>query len=129
MSRRTFLRGGGATLALLTLAPAAWARSTRVTTGNALTRSRFTPHVGAKFRMSGGGPDVDVVLTEINNLVPVLQSHDPNRFALLFEARADQPPAEGIRTLHQAALGALTLYVSSVDRGVDARHYEAVINR
>jgi hypothetical protein len=79
--------------------------------------------------MSGDGPDVTVVLTEINDLVPVMRADDQNRFALLLEAPADYPVIEGIRTLRHAAFGDVTLYVSSVDRGVDARHYEAVINR
>jgi hypothetical protein len=128
MSRRMFLRGGAA-FALLALAPAAWARSTRAASADSLTRSRFTPHLGARFRMSGAGPSIDVVLTEINDLVPVLRSEDPDRFALLLEAPADQPRTEGIRTFHNDAMGDVNLFVSSVDRGIDARHYEAIINR
>ncbi|MDQ6804014.1 MAG: hypothetical protein M3065_03385 [Actinomycetota bacterium] len=128
MSRRMFLRGG-ATFAVLAVAPSAWARSTTASAANSLTRSRFTPHVGATFRMSGDGNYVDVVLTKIDNLIPVMRSEDPNRFALLLEAPLDHPPTEGIRTLHNSAFGDVTLFVSPVDRGVDGRHYEAVINR
>jgi hypothetical protein len=128
MSRRVFLRGG-ATLAFFAVAPAAWARSTGARTRNGLTRSRFTSHVGAKFRMRGDGHDVEVVLTEINNLIPVLRAEDPNRFALLLKAPYRHLPVEGIRTFHHHGLGDVTLFVSPVDRGVDGRYYEAVINR
>jgi hypothetical protein len=130
ISRRAFLRGGGATVAYLAVAPAAWARNTRISgPGNPLARSRFTPHIGARFRMSGEGPDLDVVLSAIDDLIPVTRSEDPDRFALLLEGPIDLPSTEGIRTLHHDALGEISLFVSSVDRGVDARHYEAVINR
>ncbi|HWF49167.1 MAG TPA: hypothetical protein VG294_00870 [Solirubrobacteraceae bacterium] len=129
VSRRAFLRGG-ATLAVLGMAPAAWARSTaKARTRNPLARSRFTPHVGAKFRMRGDGHDVEVVLTKVSNLIPVMRAEDPNRFALLLKAPYRHLPVEGIRTFHHRAFGDVTLFVSPVDRGVDGRYYEAVINR
>jgi hypothetical protein len=128
MSRRMFLRSGAA-LALLAAAPTAWARSGGLAPRNLLTRSRFTPLLGASFRMTGDGQDLDVVLAQISNLTPVMRADDPNRFALLLEAPMDHAPSEGIRTFQNDDFGEVDLFVSPVDRGVEARRYEAVINR
>lgn len=128
VSRRAFLHAG-ATLALLGTAPAAWARGAAAASPKSLRRSHFAPLLGAKLRMTGGGVDVDVVLAEVGNLVPVLRKDDPNRFALLFEAPRNHTRTEGIRSFHHDQLGSVALFVSPVDRGVKARHYEAVINR
>jgi hypothetical protein len=79
--------------------------------------------------MTGDGVAVVVVLAAVSNLLPVLRKDDPNRFALLFEAPLNHARTEGIRTFHHHAIGPVSLFVSPVDRGVRARHYEAVINR
>lgn len=79
--------------------------------------------------MTGGGVTVIVVLTKIGNLTPVLREDDPNRFVLLFEAPLNHERTQGIRRLYHDALRPVSLFVSPVDRGVRARHYEAVINR
>jgi hypothetical protein len=128
LTRRRFV-GAGAGFAGLLIAPSAWARSSAATARKTLVRSHFKPIVGAKLKMTGGGNDVDVVLSEITDLVPRLRPDDPNRFALVFTAPRDHRPTSGIRTLQHDAFGQVALFVSPVDRGVKAHHYEAVINR
>jgi hypothetical protein len=128
VSRRAFLCSGGA-FALLATSPSAWARRVTRVGRTALQRSHFKPLVGEKLRMTGGGNDVHVVLSEITDLVPKLRADDPDRFALLFTVGRSHHATPGIRTLHHDALGQVALFVSPVDRGIKARHYEAVINR
>jgi hypothetical protein len=128
VSRRTFLLSSGA-FALLATSPSAWARAVTLARRKTLKRSHFKPLVGSKLRMTGGGRDVHVVLSEITDLIPRLRADDPNRFGLLFTVSGSHQATAGIRTLHHEALGQLALFVSPVDRGVKAHHYEAVINR
>jgi hypothetical protein len=128
ISRRAFLCSGGA-FTLLATSPSAWARSVTKARGTALKRSHFKSLVGSKLRMTGGGNDVHVVLSEITDLVPKHRADDPDRFALLFTVSRSHHATPGIRTLHHDALGQVALFVSPFDRGIKARHYEAVINR
>lgn len=134
VSRRMFLCGSAA-LALLAVAPPAWARravsATRgavAATPRSLTRSRFEPILGGTLRMTGGGHNIDVVLAEITDLLPVLRAHDPHRFALLLHAHGSHQPVSGIRTFHHDDLGDVALFVSPVDRGIGPTHYEAVVD-
>jgi hypothetical protein len=128
LSRRMFLSGGAA-VALLLAGPPAWARSALAARTRPLRRSRFKPVLGATLRMTGGGDDVDVVLAEITDLSPVLRADDEDRFALLLHARGSHRLRAGTKTLRHHDLGAVALFISPVDRGVEPAHYEAVINR
>jgi len=128
LTRRRFVRSGVA-LGALALAPGAWAKSISRSGGGTLRRSHFKPLVGAKLRMTGGDTGVHVMLVGIHDLLPVLRPNDPNRFSLLFAVPRDHRCAEGIMTFHHRDLGRFDLFVSPVDRGLKARHYEAVINR
>jgi hypothetical protein len=69
------------------------------------------------------------VLAEISDLVPAMRAQDERRFALRFDAPRTHLRTEGIRTLHHPQLGDVSMFVSPVDRGVTALHYQAVINR
>jgi hypothetical protein len=120
-----FIRGSAA-IGLLALSPA---RAFAQATGSRLIRHRFTPLVGESFRMTGGGHNIKVVLTKVGDLTPVLRAHDPNRFALLFRIPDGRQPTPGIRSFRHPAVGTVDLFVSPVDRGAKALHYEAVINR
>jgi hypothetical protein len=128
MSRRAFVRDSAAAVVLLTAVPLSWAQSAYAASGKALVRSTFTPLLGATFRMTGGGDDFDVVLAEINDVVPVLRPNDQNRFAAVFSAPAGRQRTQGIRSLYHPNIGHIALFVASVDRGVEASRYEAVVN-
>jgi hypothetical protein len=93
-----------------------------------LTRSTFVPLLGTTLRMTGGGDDVYVVLSEINDLSPSARD-DEGRFALIFRAPAGQVPTQGIRTLHHDRIGATGIFVAPVGRAVGGLSYEAVFNR
>lgn len=127
-TRRMFVRAGVAAGALV-FVPNAWGRSILRGGRGPLVRSHFKPLVGEKLRMTGGQTDVHVVLTAVHDLLPVLRPNDPNRFSLLFAVPRGHRCAEGTMTFHHRDLGRVDLFVSPVDRGIKARHYEAVINR
>lgn len=95
----------------------------------ALSRSRFTPFVGSAFQMTHGREHVDVVLTEVGDLTPVLQSGDEKRFALFFAAARADAPADGIRTFRNSDFGELDLFVSPVGRSADSLRYQVIVNR
>jgi hypothetical protein len=129
LSRRVFLRGGAA-MAFLAAVPAARARASATGAAAKLKRYRFTPLVGARLRMTGGGDDAHVVLAQVGDLFPVLRPDDQNRFSLMFTIpRGRHRPSPGIRTFHHPLIGHVQLFVSPVGRGRKALHYEAVINR
>jgi hypothetical protein len=92
-------------------------------------RSRFTPFVGATFRVTGGETNVDVVLAEVRDLRPVLRAADEKRFSLLFTAARQHVPADGIRTFRNHAFGAIDMFVSPVGPGTEPLRYQVVINR
>lgn len=127
LSRRTFALGG-AGLVLLHAARAASVRAGAARPGT-WARSRFTPHRGATFRMTGAGADVKVVLTEISDLRPTVRPDDENRFSLMFVAPMGHSAADGIRKFSRAGFGDIDLFVSPVGRSAKARHYQAIINR
>ncbi len=93
-----------------------------------LTRSTFTPLVGATLRMTGEGDDFDVVLSQVNDLSPSARGEE-DRFALIFRAPAGRPRAQGIRTFRHERLGGTGIFVAPVGRPVDGVTYEAVFNR
>lgn len=127
VSRRTFARSSAA-LVLLGVVPVSLARFAGAAQ-SPWARSRFTPFLGAAFRMTGAGDDADVVLTEISDLRPATRANDRRSFALLFAASHGHGPADGTRTFSRDGFGAIDLFVSPVGAGAEVRHYEAIINR
>ena len=129
VSRRTFT-GGSVALALLSAIPVSLARAA-VAARSPLARSRFTPFLGATFRMTGAADnadDADVVLAEISDLPPVARANDDRRFAVVFTAPHGHGPADGTRTFSHNGFGTVDLFVSPVGASAEARHYEAIIN-
>lgn len=96
---------------------------------SAWARSRFTPFVGATFRMTDGHDAVDVVLTEVADLDPVQRAGDEKRFALLFAAAHDHPEADGIRTFRRAGFGEIDMFVSPAGRRTRPFRYQVIVNR
>jgi len=128
ISRRELI-GNGAVLALALTSPSLLGRSLVTRAGADLTRSTFAPLVGDSFRMRGAGIDHAVVLSRIDDLVPVLRPHDERRFALNFDVPFDQPRVGAIRSLWHRRTGAIDLFVAPVGPGWQASTFEAVINR
>jgi hypothetical protein len=138
MTRRTLLQKGALVAALsavpLSLSAAAQAESKRAQTGGParkpeLTRSTFLPLVGSTFRMSGGGTNYDVVLAEVDDLIPASSTDSENRFSLVFSASPTRPRTQGIRTFHNGRVGNFDMFVAPVDRGAKALRLQSVINR
>jgi hypothetical protein len=131
ITRRAFVRAGVAAGSLVVV-PGAWARSSgsgpaaRAAARRTLVRSHFTPLVGARVRLTGGGENVRAVLTHVADLA---SDGGEDQFALLFKLPRRARFGEGIRTVHHRGIGRVDLFVSPVDRGVRGRYYEAVINR
>lgn len=128
MSRRMFLRSSAA-LAAVAATPQAVVRGMHSLAPARLVRSRFVPALGTTFRVSGGSVDLRLVLTEINDLSPVLRADDEDRFSLIFEAPLGRRALDGIRTLRNERIGVVDLFVSRVERPIGAQRYQAVINR
>jgi hypothetical protein len=126
ISRRAFGRGSAA-LVLLTAVPLSLAA--RSAASAQWGRSRFTPWLGATFRMTGAGDDVDVVLSEIGDLRPVARTQDEARFSLMFSAPAGHAPTSGIRTISRDGFGSIDMFVTPVGPESGDRPYQAVINR
>jgi hypothetical protein len=126
MSRRAFARGSAA-LVLLAAVPVSLAE--RSAAAGTWARSRFTPWVGSAFRMTGAGDDVNVVLTEIGDLLPVARAQDEARFSLLFAAPAGHTPTDGVRTFSREGFGSIDMFVAPVGPDDADRPYEAIINR
>lgn len=140
VSRRTFLRTATlvatvAALPVLALEPSAVAapgrRPGRIPLGTAhptLTRSAFTPHLHATFRLSGATGTYDATLVEISDLAGASVPGDELRFSLLFRVPRQATARHGVHRVHRPGFGALDLFIGPVDRGVRARCYEAVVN-
>jgi hypothetical protein len=128
ISRRAFLSGGAAA-ALLAATPVAVLSGLAAPLRDPLVRDRFEPLHGSTLRMTGPGTDINVVLAEISDLRPASRPNDPKRFSLLFRAPHGKPRVSGMRTFQHADLGKVDLFVSPVDRGLEATHFEAIVNR
>ncbi len=94
-----------------------------------LTRSTFVPLLGSTFRLSGAGTHHDVVLAEIDDLIPSGTTDSENRFSLVFSCSPTRPRTEGIRTFHNGAIGNFDMFVAPIDRGAKALRLQSIINR
>jgi hypothetical protein len=128
LSRRTFLRTSTA-VALLSATPLAVIRRAGSARLVSLSRSTFIPLLGKTFRMTGNGTINHVVLDEINDLFPVAQAEDENRFALVFRGPTGAARTDGIKKFHHSNIGAISMFVVPVGMGTKFVHYEAIINR
>jgi hypothetical protein len=125
ISRRAILLcGGGA--ALLTVVPFGPLQNALGATMTIPRRDAFTACRGANFRISGNGLAVDAVLSEVDDLQPVLRVNDQNRFGLIFNLGAALP--QGLYTFRQKQLGSVVMFGAPVDRGVKTRCFQAVVN-
>jgi hypothetical protein len=97
--------------------------------GRPLTRSTFVPLLGSTFRVSGAGARHDVVLAEIDDLLPADSTGSENRFSLVFSCSPNRPRVEGIRTFHNDAIGDFDMFVAPIDRGAKALRLQSIINR
>jgi len=99
----------------------AWAGSR-----SAYDRATWTPYAGATFTMSSAGASRTVVLASVDDLAGS-GSGAAGCFSLVFQAAAPAPA--GVVTLRRKGFADTTLFVSAVDRGVSAHHYQAIVNR
>jgi hypothetical protein len=79
--------------------------------------------------MTGDGNNFDVVLAEIDDLVPSSRTDDEDSFSLIFAAPANRPRGQGIRTFHSDRLGHVDLFVVPIDRGVRSLRLQSIVNR
>ena len=133
VSRRTFLRAAtlgvaSAAVPLGSLEGAAAAQSPASASAS-MTRSSFAPHLHRSFRMTADGHTARVSLVEVSDLVGATTRGDEHRFSLLFRAAPHHRAEHGIHRFSRAGFGSMDLFVVPVGRGVDARHYQAVVTR
>lgn len=89
-------------------------------------RSTWKPHLGRRFTLRGNGVRGRAVLTSIDDVAGG-SSRAAHRFSLVFTGDADLP--EGLVSVSRPGFGPVSLFVTSVDRGVEAQHRQAVVNR
>jgi hypothetical protein len=126
MSRRAVLLSGGGAVVLALLPVGALQNAFGGTMTSIPRRDAFTACRGTTFRISGNGLAVDAVLTEVDDLQPVLRVNDQKRFGLIFNLGAALP--QGLYTFRQKQLGSVVMFGAPVDRGVKARCFQAVVN-
>lgn len=130
IERRLFLRVAVVAAGAAAM-PFGWTRTAQAagTAVSKLTRSSFTKYVGSTFRMSSGTFAGDVVLSSVEDIAGA-PAGDQNRYALLFRAPASSTTApQGVYTFRQSSFGSADLLAVPVDRGKDARYYQAIVNR
>jgi hypothetical protein len=129
--RRTFLHGTAAVAAVsalpLSVAPPAFADTALALGRRTLTRSTFAPLQGSTFRVTGDGHAFDVVLSEINDLLPSRGGDDEKRFSLVFSA-SPRPSTQGTRTFHNDRVGQVSMVVVPVGRGKKTLRLESIFN-
>jgi hypothetical protein len=127
-TRRTFLAGTGAAGLAAVLAQADRALGAAGSGVAALRRSTFEPLVGSRFRLVTGGSSQRVLLESISELAPAQPSRSDRTFGLVFRGTKAGGWEQGTYVLQHRAIGRIRLLVVPVDRGVDARRYQIVIN-
>ena len=129
ISRRAFL-AGAASVAAVTVLPVATAeRAMAVVSGSGpLKRSTFTPLLHSSFQMvDTSGRSLTVVLSQVNDLKPVVAPGSETRFGLVFEGPLSAARPQGTYRLRHSRIGEVLLFVVPVDRAVRNRQYEAII--
>jgi hypothetical protein len=79
--------------------------------------------------MTGGGEDVNVVLTDVRELSPVRRPGDEDRYSLLFAAARGRVPADGIRRFRNEDFGQIDMFVSPTGQRTGPVNYQVIINR
>jgi len=79
--------------------------------------------------MTDGHDHVDVVLTEVADLDPVLRTGDEKRFMLLFAAARNHTLVDGIRTFRHPGFGEIDMFVSPVGPRTASLRYQVIVNR
>jgi hypothetical protein len=131
ISRRGFLAGAASVAVVAVLPLAMPQRASAATLSKApatLVRSTFTPLLQSSFKMvDAAGRSVGVVLSEIQDL-NAASAGSETRFSLVFDGpTTTRHPTQGMYSFRASQLAAFSLFVVPIDRGVAARHYQAVI--
>ena len=87
------------------------------------------PLLGSTFRLSGAGTHHDVVLAEIDDLIPSGTTDSENRFSLVFSCSPTRSGPKGSVTFHHGAIGNFDMFVAPIDRGAKALRLQSIINR
>ena len=123
-TRRLVLRAAAVTP--LAIAAGAGAAPAWGAAGRAFVRGTWSPYVGRAFTLTGDGTAARAVLSSVSDLHGA-RPGARQRFSLVFTADRELP--EGTVTVRRRGFPALSLFMTAVDRGVDAQHRQAVINR
>jgi len=121
---RNLLRAGAVGLALAPFTSLSEALAATAST-NLYTRSRFTPHLNATFKMVSATATWSATLTRISDL-PFAPSGDNNRFGLTFHT-STAGPSQGVFTFRRNGFTATPIFV--VPSEATNRYYQAVVNR
>jgi hypothetical protein len=95
----------------------------------AMRRSAFVPLVGETFQIIHDQGALPVILRQVSDLQPTVQSGAEHQFSLMFADTELRPPLQGgSYGISHAGQGRIALFVAPVDRPHTAQHYQAIIN-
>jgi hypothetical protein len=127
-TRRAFLVTSGAAGVATMLARADRALGAAGSGVAGLSRSTFEPLVGSRFRLIAGGASQAVVLETVSDIAPTRSGNSDRTFGLIFRGTKKAAWPQGMYVLQHRAIGRIRLLVVPVDRGVDARRYQIIVN-
>jgi hypothetical protein len=126
VARRTVVLIGSASPVAMILG-GGWVAPAAAAARSAYDRATWTPLVGSTFTMSSATSSQPVVLAAVENVAGA-PSGAAQRFSLVFRS-ASGPLVDQVVSLQRRGFAGASLFVSSVDRGISAHHYQAVVNR
>jgi hypothetical protein len=127
-TRRAFLVTSGAAGVATVLARADRAFGAAGSGLAALNRSVFEPLVGSRFRLLAGGASQRIQLETVADVAPARSGRSDRTFSLIFRGTKAAAWEQGMYVLQHRAIGRVRLLVVPVDRGVDARRYQVIVN-
>jgi hypothetical protein len=99
-----------------------------VEAGSVPLRSHFVPALGKTFDAADGKRSIELTLTTIEDLVPVLEAGDENRFNLIFST-SSADVHEGVFTLRRTGTPTTSLFLSPIGTSAAAQPLQAIVNR
>jgi hypothetical protein len=96
--------------------------------GSVPLRSHFVPAIGKTFDAVDGKRSFELTLTTIEDLVPVVEADDENRFNLIFSA-SSADVHEGVFTLRRTGTPTTTLFLSPIGTSAATHPLQAIVNR
>ncbi|MFC6356143.1 DUF6916 family protein [Luethyella okanaganae] len=119
---------GAAALSAAAQPLAANANARATPTGGLPVRSHFVPHIGRSFTADSGSTRTRLRLSEIDDVLPLLEEDDENRFNLIFESEG-LDISSGIYEVSRPGVPTAVLFLSEVGSDTAGVTLQALVNR